>query len=157
MPKGVRLDQGRRHKAERRQRTVVRLHLAKRSQSSQYKPPMSFNCGAVAAQTWVAAPCCVVLKVGSARSPLTSSQPAAIISSCAADCDGHVFPAGRKRIDDVLGANGKDILQLLAAGTPKILEEDDLFRAVYPVSPIPDTKAWGVVIDLSKQVLLPTR
>ncbi|KPH01356.1 chemotaxis protein [Pseudomonas sp. RIT-PI-q] len=59
-----------------------------------------------------------------------------------------------KSIADTLGADGKDVLQLLSAGTPKILEQGDLIRAVYPVSPIADSKAWGVVIDLPKQVLL---
>jgi methyl-accepting chemotaxis protein len=59
-----------------------------------------------------------------------------------------------KNIAETLGAEGKDVQQLLGNGTPKILEQGDLIRAVYPVSPIPDSKAWGVVIDLPKQVLL---
>ena len=59
-----------------------------------------------------------------------------------------------KNIGDTLGAEGKDALQSLSAGTPKILQQGDLIRAVYPVSPIADSKAWGVVIDLPKQVLL---
>ncbi|MDI3275691.1 methyl-accepting chemotaxis protein [Pseudomonas sp. AL03] len=59
-----------------------------------------------------------------------------------------------KSIGDTLGADGKDVLQMLSAGTPKILEQGDLIRAVYPVSPIAESKAWGVVIDLPKQVLL---
>ncbi len=59
-----------------------------------------------------------------------------------------------KNIGDTLGAEGKEILQLLGAGTAKILEQGDLIRAVYPVSPISDAKAWAVVIDLPKQVLL---
>ncbi|WP_353741508.1 methyl-accepting chemotaxis protein [Pseudomonas fluorescens] len=59
-----------------------------------------------------------------------------------------------KNIGDTLGADGKDILQLLGSGAPKILQQGDLIRAVYPVSPIADAKAWAVVIDLPKQVLL---
>ncbi|EJM94806.1 methyl-accepting chemotaxis protein [Pseudomonas sp. GM74] len=59
-----------------------------------------------------------------------------------------------KNIGDTLGGDGKDILQLLASGAPKILQQGDLIRAVYPVSPISDAKAWAVVIDLPKQVLL---
>jgi len=59
-----------------------------------------------------------------------------------------------KSIGDTLGADGKDVLQLLGAGTAKILQQGDLIRAVYPVSPIADSKAWGVVIDLPRQVLL---
>jgi len=59
-----------------------------------------------------------------------------------------------KSIGDTLGAQGQDILQSLATGAPKILQQGDLIRAVYPVSPIPDAKAWAVVIDLPKQVLL---
>ena len=59
-----------------------------------------------------------------------------------------------KKISDTLGADGKDVLQLLASGTPKILEQGDLIRAVYPVDPIGNSRAWGVVIDLPKQVLL---
>jgi methyl-accepting chemotaxis protein len=59
-----------------------------------------------------------------------------------------------KNIGDTLGAQGQDILQSLGSGAPKILQQGDLIRAVYPVSPIPDAKAWAVVIDLPKQVLL---
>nr|WP_192562161.1 methyl-accepting chemotaxis protein [Pseudomonas gozinkensis] len=59
-----------------------------------------------------------------------------------------------KGIAETLGAEGKDILQLLSAGTAKILEQGDLIRAVYPVDPIGNSRAWGVVIDLPKQVLL---
>ncbi|MBV7573086.1 methyl-accepting chemotaxis protein [Pseudomonas sp. PDM32] len=59
-----------------------------------------------------------------------------------------------KSIGDTLGEDGKDILQLLGSGAPKILQQGDLIRAVYPVSPIADAKAWAVVIDLPKQVLL---
>ncbi|WP_285420841.1 methyl-accepting chemotaxis protein [Pseudomonas sp. efr-133-TYG-5] len=59
-----------------------------------------------------------------------------------------------KKISDTLGAEGQDVLQLLVSGTPKILEQGDLIRAVYPVDPIGNSRAWGVVIDLPKQVLL---
>jgi methyl-accepting chemotaxis protein len=59
-----------------------------------------------------------------------------------------------KSIGDTLGADGRDILQLLGSGAPKILQQGDLIRAVYPVSPITDAKTWAVVIDLPKQVLL---
>ena len=59
-----------------------------------------------------------------------------------------------KKISDTLGADGKDLLQLVSSGTPKILEQGDLIRAVYPVDPIGNSRAWGVVIDLPKQVLL---
>lgn len=59
-----------------------------------------------------------------------------------------------KKINDTLGADGQDVLQLLASGTPKILEQGDLIRAVYPVDPIGNSRAWGVVIDLPKHVLL---
>ena len=59
-----------------------------------------------------------------------------------------------KSIGDTLGAEGKDIQQSLAGDAPKILQQGDLIRAVYPVSPIADAKPWGVVIDLPTQVLL---
>ncbi|AZD03999.1 methyl-accepting chemotaxis protein [Pseudomonas chlororaphis subsp. chlororaphis] len=59
-----------------------------------------------------------------------------------------------KGIADTLGAEGRDVLQLLAGTTPKILKQGDLIRAVYPVSPIADAHPWGVVIDLPEQVLL---
>ncbi|WP_277758990.1 methyl-accepting chemotaxis protein [Pseudomonas sp. A34-9] len=59
-----------------------------------------------------------------------------------------------KKISNTLGADGQDVLQLLTSGTPKILEQGDLIRAVYPVDPIGNSRAWGVVIDLPKQVLL---
>ena len=59
-----------------------------------------------------------------------------------------------KKISDTLGADGNEVLQLLGSATPKILEQGDLIRAVYPVDPIGNSRAWGVVIDLPKQVLL---
>jgi methyl-accepting chemotaxis protein len=59
-----------------------------------------------------------------------------------------------KKIGDTPGVDSKDVLQLLTAGTPKILEQGDLIRAVYPVDPIGNSRAWGVVIDLPKHVLL---
>ncbi|MCY0108547.1 methyl-accepting chemotaxis protein [Pseudomonas monsensis] len=59
-----------------------------------------------------------------------------------------------KKITDTLGTDGKDLLQLINSGTPKILEQGELIRAVYPVDPIGNSRAWGVVIDLPKQVLL---
>ncbi len=59
-----------------------------------------------------------------------------------------------KKIADTPGVDSKDVLQLLTAGTPKILEQGDLIRAVYPVDPIGNSRAWGVVIDLPKHVLL---
>ncbi|UZE10673.1 methyl-accepting chemotaxis protein [Pseudomonas sp. B21-053] len=69
---------------------------------------------------------------------------------------GYSADAGKvgKNIGETLGADGKEVLQLLGNGSPKIIEQGDLIRAVFPVSPIPDSKAWGVVIDLPKQVLL---
>ncbi|KAF2390595.1 Methyl-accepting chemotaxis protein McpU [Pseudomonas frederiksbergensis] len=69
---------------------------------------------------------------------------------------GYSADAGKvgKNIGETLGADGKEVLQLLGNGAPKIIEQGDLIRAVFPVSPIPDSKAWGVVIDLPKQVLL---
>jgi len=59
-----------------------------------------------------------------------------------------------KKIADTPGVDSQDVLQLLTAGTPKILEQGDLIRAVYPVDPIGNSRAWGVVIDLPKHVLL---
>jgi methyl-accepting chemotaxis protein len=59
-----------------------------------------------------------------------------------------------KKISDTLGADGKDLLQLVSSGTPKILEQGELIRAVYQVDPIGNSRGWGVVIDLPKQVLL---
>ena len=59
-----------------------------------------------------------------------------------------------KNLIDTLGAEGKEIVQLLASDTRKIREEDGTIRAVYPVKPIADAKSWGIVIKLPKQVLL---
>ncbi|WWV55389.1 methyl-accepting chemotaxis protein (plasmid) [Pseudomonas silesiensis] len=59
-----------------------------------------------------------------------------------------------RSITDALGADGKAILDLLSSGAPKVLHQGDLIRAVFPVSPIADAKAWAVVVDLPKQVLL---
>ncbi len=59
-----------------------------------------------------------------------------------------------KNIGDVLSAEGKEVMQLLASGRREILQQDDVIRAVYPVKPIAEAATWGVVIDLPKKVLL---
>jgi methyl-accepting chemotaxis protein len=59
-----------------------------------------------------------------------------------------------KNLIDILGAEGKEIVQLLTSDTRMIREQDDTIRAVYPVKPVADAKSWGVVIKLSKAVLL---
>ncbi|BFT61843.1 methyl-accepting chemotaxis protein [Pseudomonas moorei] len=57
-------------------------------------------------------------------------------------------------ISEALSEGGKQILQPLSSDTPKILRQGGLIRAVYPVKPIADVKAWGVAIDVPHQVLL---
>jgi len=59
-----------------------------------------------------------------------------------------------KNLVDTLGAEGKEIVQLLASGSYVNREQGDPIRAVYPVKPIADAKAWGVVIKLPKHVML---
>ncbi|HUE90515.1 MAG TPA: methyl-accepting chemotaxis protein [Pseudomonas sp.] len=55
---------------------------------------------------------------------------------------------------EALGEEGKQILAPLDGDTPKILRQEGLIRAVYPIKPIADAKAWGVAIDVPHQVLL---
>ena len=59
-----------------------------------------------------------------------------------------------KNLIDTIGAEGKEIVQLLASDNRMIREQDGTIRAVYPVKPIADAKAWGVVIKLPKAVML---
>ncbi|ONH57451.1 methyl-accepting chemotaxis sensory transducer with Cache sensor [Pseudomonas cedrina] len=59
-----------------------------------------------------------------------------------------------KNLIDILGAEGKEIVQLLASDSYVNREQGDTIRAVYPVKPIADAKAWGVVIKLPKHVML---
>ncbi len=59
-----------------------------------------------------------------------------------------------KSIVDMLGGEGKEIVQLLASETRKVREQDDTIRAVYPLKPIASAKPWGVLIKLPKDVLL---
>ena len=59
-----------------------------------------------------------------------------------------------KNLIDSIGAEGKEIVQLLANDRPALREQDDTIRAVYPVKPIADAKPWGVVIKLPKAVML---
>ncbi|MGE7814067.1 methyl-accepting chemotaxis protein [Pseudomonas sivasensis] len=59
-----------------------------------------------------------------------------------------------KNLIDTLGAEGKEIVQLLASDNHVIREQGDTIRAVYPVKPISDAKSWGVVIKLPKAVML---
>lgn len=55
-----------------------------------------------------------------------------------------------KNLIDSIGAEGKEIVQLLANDRPVIREQDDTIRAVYPLKPIAGAKSWGVVIKLPK-------
>ncbi|NJJ56448.1 methyl-accepting chemotaxis protein [Pseudomonas grimontii] len=59
-----------------------------------------------------------------------------------------------KNLVDTLGAEGKEIVQLLASGSYVNREQGDTIYAVYPVKPIADAKAWGVMIKLPKHVML---
>ena len=59
-----------------------------------------------------------------------------------------------KNLIDSIGAEGKEIVQLLANDQPVIREQDDTIRAVYPLKPIAGAKSWGVVIKLPKAVML---
>ncbi|AHG42104.1 methyl-accepting chemotaxis protein [Pseudomonas syringae CC1557] len=59
-----------------------------------------------------------------------------------------------KPINAPLGEASKAILSALQLKQPAVLSQDDLIRAVYPVAPITGAAAWGVVIDLPRDVLL---
>ena len=59
-----------------------------------------------------------------------------------------------KNLIDSIGAEGKEIVQLLANDRPVIREQEDTIRAVYPLKPIAGAKSWGVVIKLPKAVML---
>ncbi|WP_455885171.1 methyl-accepting chemotaxis protein [Pseudomonas spelaei] len=59
-----------------------------------------------------------------------------------------------ENLADTLGAESKEIVQLLAGDTRMIRTQDDTIRAVYPVKPIAEAKSWGVVIELPKAVML---
>jgi len=59
-----------------------------------------------------------------------------------------------KNLIDTLGAEGKEIVQLLGSDNRTILEQENTIRAVYPVKPLADAKSWGIVIKLPKAVLL---
>ena len=49
-----------------------------------------------------------------------------------------------KNLIDILGAEGKEIVQLLANDTRTIREQDDTIRAVYPVKPIADANPYQI-------------
>ncbi len=59
-----------------------------------------------------------------------------------------------KKVDQVLGSDGSEILRLITANQPKVLQQGDVIRAVYPAPAIADGTPWGVVIDLPEKVLL---
>ncbi len=59
-----------------------------------------------------------------------------------------------KNIDVPLKDEGKAVLAALTQQKPVVLAGDALIRAVYPVAPIAEAPAWGVAIDLPKDVLL---
>ena len=59
-----------------------------------------------------------------------------------------------KKVDQVLGEDGRQIVQLIGANQPKVLKQGELIRAIYPAPAITDGTPWGVVIDLPEKVLL---
>ncbi|MBP1125936.1 methyl-accepting chemotaxis protein [Pseudomonas sp. PvP025] len=59
-----------------------------------------------------------------------------------------------KNLAQIMGAEGKEVVQLLAADSHVNREQGDTIRAVYPFKPIADAKAWGVVVKLPKHVML---
>ncbi len=59
-----------------------------------------------------------------------------------------------KHISIPLRDESKAVLSALQLKKPVVLSQDELIRAVYPVAPIPGAAAWGVVIDLPRDVLL---
>ncbi len=58
------------------------------------------------------------------------------------------------KVGKAIGQDGQQALQKLAGNQPLILEQGETIRAVNPVQPIADSKPWGILIDLPKQVLL---
>ena len=59
-----------------------------------------------------------------------------------------------KPIGMPLAGEGKAVLTALEQRKPVVLAQDESIRAVYPVAPIPEAAAWGVAIDLPRNVLL---
>ncbi|MBF7141821.1 methyl-accepting chemotaxis protein [Pseudomonas sp. hsmgli-8] len=59
-----------------------------------------------------------------------------------------------KTLEAALGGEGRETLQQLQGGTAKVVPHGDLIRVVYPVVPVEGVPAWGVVIDLPRNVLL---
>jgi len=84
---------------------------------------------------------------GAGHIMVLSSKGVLAANSDAADTLG-------KRIDTALGDEGREILQLVQGGTAKVIARGDLIRAVYPVTPVEGAPAWGVAIDLPRNVLL---
>ncbi|ROL74518.1 chemotaxis protein [Pseudomonas vranovensis] len=58
------------------------------------------------------------------------------------------------KVGKAIGQDGQQALQKLAGNQPLILEQGETISAVNPVQPIADSKPWGILIDLPKQVLL---
>ncbi|WP_263262611.1 methyl-accepting chemotaxis protein [Pseudomonas sp. RIT-PI-S] len=84
---------------------------------------------------------------GAGHIMVLSSKGVLAANSDAADTLG-------KRIDTSLGDEGREILQLVQGGTAKVVARGDIIRAIYPVVPVEGAPAWGVAIDLPRNVLL---
>jgi len=57
-------------------------------------------------------------------------------------------------IQTPLGEYGQEILQLTQAGTATVVARGSLIRAIYPVRPVEGVPAWGVLVDVPRDVLL---
>ncbi|MBA6058164.1 methyl-accepting chemotaxis protein [Pseudomonas juntendi] len=59
-----------------------------------------------------------------------------------------------EQLEDVLGADGRYILESMKQQAPSIINEHGAISAVHPIKPIPDGQNWAVSIQLPEQVLL---
>lgn len=59
-----------------------------------------------------------------------------------------------KNLVQALGGDARQLQKLLTSGKPRVLKQESVIRAVFPVAPIPEAKPWAVIIDLPEQVML---
>ena len=92
----------------------------------------------------------------SAHRELYDGQGQVSIISPAALLAGHSRDASLlgKPVKDAFPTQGEEIANLLRDGQSHVLEREGQLRVLTPLLPIPQSKPWGVLLEVPKQVLL---
>ncbi|MCY1492261.1 Methyl-accepting chemotaxis protein McpU [compost metagenome] len=59
-----------------------------------------------------------------------------------------------KSINQAFADQGAELARLITTGQPQVLNHDELLQVIEPLKPIPESKPWGVLLEVPRQQLL---